>query len=138
MSLCFKSICDSIITIYSFLTVPSKVWSRGDDKCHLYVGGFKSSLNITFLKEHSIGLIVNAAYLLDRLYPPSTKIYQEFEKRRSSKELEHIEELFVNWLDDPKQIIKSSILKDILKIKFSLKATKNLELHMFHLVLLLL
>ena len=109
-----KSICDSIITIYSFLTVPSKVWSRGDDKCHLYVGGFKSSLNITFLKEHSIGLIVNAAYLLDRLYPPSTKIYQEFEKRRSSKELEHIEELFVNWLDDPKQIIKSSILKDIL------------------------
>ena len=114
MSLCFKSICDSIITIYSFLTVPSKVWSRGDNKCHLYVGGFKSSLNITFLKEHSIGLIVNAAYLLDRLYPPSTKIYQEFEKRRSSKELEHIEELFVNWLDDPKQIIKSSILKDIL------------------------
>ena len=109
-----KSICDSIITIYSFLTVPSKVWSRGDNKCHLYVGGFKSSLNITFLKEHSIGLIVNAAYLLDRLYPPSTKIYQEFEKRRSSKELEHIEELFVNWLDDPKQIIKSSILKDIL------------------------
>ena len=110
----FKSICNSIITIYSFLTVPSKVWSRGDNKCHLYVGGFKSSLNITFLKEHSIGLIVNAAYLLDRLYPPSTKIYQEFEKRRSSKELEHIEELFVNWLDDPKQIIKSSILKDIL------------------------
>ena len=95
-------------------TVPSRVWSRGDDKCHLYVGGFKSSLNISFLKEHSIGLIVNAAYLLDRLYPPSTKIYQEFEKRRNSKDLEHIEELFVNWLDDPKQVIKSSILKDIL------------------------
>ena len=76
-------------------TVPSRVWSRGDDKCHLYVGGFKSSLNIKFLKDHSIGLIVNAAYLLDRLYPPSTKIYQEFEKRRNSKDLEHIEELFV-------------------------------------------
>lgn len=99
---------------YSVDKVPSRVWSRGDDKCHLYVGGFKSSLNISFLKEHSIGLIVNAAYLLDRLYPPSTKIYQEFEKRRNSKDLEHIEELFVNWLDDPKQVIKSSILKDIL------------------------
>ena len=96
------------------MIVPSRVWSRGDDKCHLYVGGFKSSLNIKFLKEHSIGLIVNAAYLLDRLYPPTTKIYQEFEKRRNAKDLEHVEELFVNWLDDPKQIIKSSILRDIL------------------------
>ena len=96
------------------MIVPSRVWSTNDGKRHLYVGGFKSALNINFLKEHSIGLIVNAAYLLDRLYPPTTKIYQEFEKRRSSKDLEHIEELFVNWLDDPKQIIKSAILKNII------------------------
>ena len=97
------------------MAVPSKVWSRNDEKCHLFVGGFKSALNIAFLKKHSIGLIVNSAYLLDRLYPPKTKIYQEFEKRRTSNDLEHIEELFVNWLDDPKQIIKSSLLKEIVK-----------------------
>ena len=96
------------------LIVPSKVWSRQDKECHLYVGGFKSALNITFLKNHSVGLIVNAAYLLDRLYPPKTKIYQEFERRRNSKDLEHVEEMFVNWLDDPKQTIKSSILKNVL------------------------
>ena len=100
--------------IHHIFTVPSRVWSTNDGKCHLYVGGFKSALNIKFLKDHSIGLIVNAAYLLDRLYPPTTKIYQEFEKRRTSKDLEHVEELFVNWLDDPKQTIKSSILKDVL------------------------
>ena len=94
--------------------VPSKVWSRQDKECHLYVGGFKSALNISFLKNHSVGLIVNAAYLLDRLYPPKTKIYQEFERRRNSKDLEHVEEMFVNWLDDPKQTIKSSILKNVL------------------------
>ena len=57
---------------------------------------------------------MNAAYLLDRLYPPKTKIYQEFERRRNSKDLEHVEEMFVNWLDDPKQTIKSSILKNVL------------------------
>ena len=96
------------------MIVPSRVWSTNDGKCHLYVGGFKSALNINFLKEHSIGLIVNAAYLLERLYPPKTKIYQEFEKRRTSKDLEHVEELFVNWLDDPKQTIKSSILKEVI------------------------
>jgi len=99
---------------YSVDKVPSKVWSRQDKECHLYVGGFKSALNITFLKNHSVGLIVNAAYLLDRLYPPKTKIYQEFERRRNSKDLEHVEEMFVNWLDDPKQTIKSSILKNVL------------------------
>ena len=109
--------CQTFIILHFHVTinniVPSKVWSSNDGVCHLYVGGFKSALNIPFLKENSIGLIVNAAYLLDHLYPPKTKVHQEFEKRRTSKDLKHIEEFFVNWLDDPKQIIKSSLLKEV-------------------------
>ena len=91
------------------------MWSRHDGKCHLYVGGFKSALNVQFLKQNSISLIVNAAFQLERLYPPKTKIHTEFQNRRSAKDLEHIEELFVNWLDDPKQIIKFSFLTEVLR-----------------------
>ncbi len=45
-----------------FFKVPSRVWtSRGDWGPSVYVGGYKTTLNEDFLRDHNIRLIVNTA-----------------------------------------------------------------------------
>jgi hypothetical protein len=61
----------SFFVVLNFFSVPSRVWSSGRDSSpSLYVGGYKSSFNDTFLRESNVGLVVNTAKNLAAVLGP--------------------------------------------------------------------
>ena len=78
--------------------------SDGIETC-LYMGGFKSAVNLDFLKNHHIGLIICAAKDLAQTFGP--KYQRQLEKR--SQELPQIKgglisESFPLWPNPPKNM----------------------------------
>ena len=49
-------------------SVPSKVWSAAGS-ASLFVGGYKSAVNLDFLKSENVRLIVNAAPGIENMFP---------------------------------------------------------------------
>ena len=78
--------------------------SDGIETC-LYMGGFKSAVNLDFLKNHHIGLIICAAKDLAQTF--GSKYLRQLEKR--SQELPQIKgglvsESFPLWFNPPKNV----------------------------------
>ena len=56
---------------FIFASVPSKVWTTcGPDssRASLFVGGFKSAVNLDFLKSQNVRLIVNTASGIENMF----------------------------------------------------------------------
>ena len=62
----------SKISLTFFSSVPSKVWAAGgrdSASASLFVGGYKSAVNLDFLKSENVMLIVNAAPGIQNMFP---------------------------------------------------------------------
>ena len=95
---------------YSVDSLPSKIWSMSD--CHLFMGGFKSAMNIAFLTENRIGLIVCAAKNLSATF--GSKYKKLIEKRRST--LPEINEVTLDWVDSNQQKLDKKELSSVLSL----------------------
>ncbi len=96
---------------YSADNLPSKVWSHPGEGGggHLFMGGFKASVNLKFLTESRVKLVVCAAKGLVQTF--GSKFKKQIEQRRSA--LPDIFEISVDWIDSNAQIIETDVLKNI-------------------------
>jgi len=100
---------------YSADKVPSLILRRQNDahdgiESCLYMGGFKSAVNLDFLKNHHIGLIICAAKDLAQTFGP--KYQRQLEKR--SQELPQIKVVTVPWIDTPQQVLDETTFEQAL------------------------
>ena len=77
----------------------------------IFMGGFKSALNLEFLKSNKIDLIICAAKNLAQTFGPS---YQKKILKRNQA-LPHIEVVELPWVDNTQQILDQSELKNTLR-----------------------
>ena len=75
------------------------------------MGGFKSALNLEFLKSNKIGLIICAAKNLAQTFGPS---YQRKVQKRDET-LPHIQVVELPWVDNMQQILEQCELKNIIR-----------------------
>ena len=78
---------------------------------NIFMGGFKSALNLEFLKSNKIGLIICAAKNLAQTFGPS---YQRKVKKRNET-LPHIQVVELPWVDNMQQILEQCELKNIIR-----------------------
>ena len=80
------------------------------EESSLYMGGFKSAVNLDFLKNHHIELIVCAAKDLDKTFGAK---YQRLVEKRS-QELSRIRVITVPWIDTPQQVLDQTTFEQTL------------------------
>jgi protein-tyrosine phosphatase len=110
-----KEIADAIE--YSADNVPSLIWTNPNaaknlDSNKLFMGGFKSAINIDFLIKENVTVIICAAKDLDKTFGP--KYRKQIEKR--SQTLPHIQVIQVDWIDTSNQKLDKSQIKDIVML----------------------
>ena len=81
------------------------------------MGGFKSAVNLDFLRNHHIGLIICAAKDLAKTFGPK---YQKLVEKRS-QELSQIKVVTVPWNDTPQQVLDEATFEQSLGIFHKLR-----------------
>lgn len=74
------------------------------------MGGFKSAVNLEFLINHDIGMIVCAAKDLAKTFGPK---YQRLVEKRNQA-LPNIHYVQVDWIDHVNQAIDSKVLRNVI------------------------
>ena len=91
-------------------SIPSLILQQ-ENGPDIFMGGFKSALNLEFLKSNKIGLIICAAKNLAQTFGPS---YQRKVQKRDET-LPHIQVVELPWVDNMQQILEQCELKNILR-----------------------
>nr|XP_040574762.1 uncharacterized protein LOC121123705 [Lepeophtheirus salmonis] len=82
--------------------VPSLIWSG---QGNVFMGGYKSAINIKFIQDNSIRLIINASGNFENIMGP--KYLSELSKRRLDN---MTREIRIDWIDATIQKIKTNEL----------------------------
>jgi len=101
---------------YAVDKVPSKVWAAGgrdSASASLFVGGYKSAVNLDFLKSENVMLIVNAAPGIQNMFP-AHKV--QLERRKNDPDLSKLEETTVNWVDSPTQKLDVELVLQLVRM----------------------
>ena len=91
-------------------SIPSLILQQ-ENGPDIFMGGFKSALNLEFLKSKKIGLIICAAKNLAQTFGLS---YQRKVQKRNET-LPHIQVVELPWVDNMQQILEQCELKNIIR-----------------------
>jgi len=130
-SSCFKKIqahssaTDSQISAaleYSVDKIPSLIWEHPQTGAKIYLGGYKAAVNITWLKQSNVSLIVNTARGLEGILGP------KYKRQLDERETECPEIEIYNYLindDLHQELDKDQIINVINRIKKEMQAEKS-------------
>ena len=110
-------------------SIPSLILQQ-ENGPDIFMGGFKSALNLEFLKSNKIGLIICAAKNLAQTFGPS---YQRKVQKRNET-LPHIQVVELPWVDNMQQILEQCELKKIIRfllLKFNFLMEYFIEIQFF-------
>jgi len=92
--------------------VASDVWKHPQSGANLYLGGFKSANNISYLQKNNITLIINTAKGLEATLGP--KYIKQVEDR--ARMLPLLEIVNLDWRDDVTQVLEFDVIKQTIKL----------------------
>merc|ERR1712215_258766 len=95
---------------FSVDKVPSLVWEHGDGK--LFLGGYKAALNVNFLKQNNLTLVVDTAKGLENVLGPK---YKKMVQNRA-EQCPQVDVYPLPLQDDLQQVLDIDQLRDVTKV----------------------
>jgi len=97
---------------YSVDNVASDVWQHQSSGARLYLGGYKSANNVSYLQKNVISVVINTAKGLEATLGP--KYIKQVQDR--ARKLPELEVVNLDWRDDATQILDFELIKQTMKL----------------------